>query len=105
MDVVNRVLASSFGEDVSVVTSSNFPQIGSNPSSRFGAVRDSLLDRFGYQFHGVDLFERMNENMHVVGHEDIGEDNVAMFLGRLIDAIGKGLADSVIFEMLAPEVS
>ena len=100
MNIVDGVLASVFGKDVSVVPASGLPQVGLDPPPRLGTIGDSLLHSFCDQFHFVDFVEGMNENVKVVRHEDAGEDDKVVFLGGFVNSVSEGLADVVIIEVL-----
>ena len=104
MNVVDCVLTSVFRKDVPVVPTSGLPEIGLDPSSRLCTIRDSLLHGLCDYFHFIDFVERMNQDMNVVLHEDVGEDNEVMLLGGFVNSVGKGLADAVVGEVLPSAV-
>ena len=43
------------------------------------------------------LVYRVNEHVNVIRHKDISKDGEVVLLRSLIDAVGKGLAHTVIF--------
>ena len=104
MNVVDGVLASMFGEDVSVVPASGFPEVGLDPPSRLGTIGDALLDGFGNHLHFVNLVERMNENVKVVRHEGVGDDDKVVFLGGFVNSVSEGLANAVVGEVFSTVV-
>jgi hypothetical protein len=99
MNAFDSVTSRLLTEDVSVVASASLPQISRNPAARFCHLGYSTLDRFCDGLHLVDLIERMDKEVNMIGHEDVCEDDKVMLLGCLVDALGQRLADPFIFQM------
>lgn len=96
MNVADRLATSLFRVDVPIVAAASLPQVSCNPALPLGLVRDTLLDRLQDQRHRVRLIERVDQQMDMVWHEDIGENSKAVVFGGPDNAPGKGDADTLV---------
>lgn len=100
-DIEDAVPPGLWVEDVGIVAAPPFPQGGRYPLSVLCRFGWSLLDRFKYVGHVVDLVHWVDEHVNVIGHEDISEDGEVVVFRCFGDAFGQGFTDSIVEQVLA----
>ena len=99
MDVVDHLCPRLSAGDISVVASASFPEVSHDPSSILGTAGRPLLDGLENLGHVIDFVHRTNEQVNMIGHEDIGKDNETVLLRGFVDAFGKEFTDLVVLEI------
>lgn len=84
---------------ISIIAATSLPEIGCDKAFVFCTARWALLDRLQDLRHIVDFIHRANEQMDVVGHEDVGKNHEVVSGCCFVDSFGQQPADFVILKI------